>query len=124
MIRSMAPDRHRPQLELALAEHDGVQVVELTGELDVDSVDELEAALAGASGGARPRVCLDMSRLAFIDSTGMAAVIRAHLAVVEAGGAFAVVAVPGAVRRTLETTGLMQMLSVVDDRDAALHDLA
>ena len=120
----MAPDRHRPQLELGQAEHDGVQVVELAGEVDVDSVDELEAALAAASAGVRPRVCLDMSRLAFIDSTGLAAVIRAHLAVVEAGGAFAVVAASGAVRRTLETTGLMEMLSVVDDRDAALQDLA
>jgi anti-anti-sigma factor len=124
MIRSVVPDRHRPQLELVQAEHDGVRVVELAGELDVDSVGELEAALAGASAGARPRVCLDMSQLAFIDSTGLAAIIRGHLAVVEAGGAFAVVAVPGAVRRTLETTGLLEMLSVVDDRDAALRDLA
>jgi anti-anti-sigma factor len=124
MIGLMAPDRHRPQLELGHAEHDGVQVVELAGEVDVDSVDELETALATASAGERPRVCLDMSRLAFIDSTGLAAVIRAHLAVVEGGGAFAVVAASGAVRRTLETTGLMEMLSVVDDRDAALQDLA
>jgi anti-anti-sigma factor len=120
----MAPERPRPQLELAHAEHAGVRIVELAGELDVDSVDELEAALAAASAEAGARVCLDMSRLAFIDSTGLAAVIRAHLAVVEAGGAFAVVAGPGAVRRTLETTGLMEMLSVVDARDAALQDLA
>src|SRR5918998_6176189 len=106
----MAPDRHRPQLELGQAEHDGVQVVELAGELDVDSVDELEAALAAASAGERPRVCLDMSRLAFIDSTGLAAVIRAHLAVVEAGGAFALVAGPGAGGRPLEATGGMGRL--------------
>jgi anti-anti-sigma factor len=124
MIRFMEPDRHRPQLVLARLEHAGVQVVELAGELDVDSVDELEAALGAAADAPGPRVCLDMSRLAFIDSTGLAAVIRAHLAVVEAGGAFAVVAGPGAVRRTLETTGLMEMLSVVDDRGAALQDLA
>ncbi|MEA2128176.1 MAG: anti-sigma factor antagonist [Solirubrobacteraceae bacterium] len=120
----MGPDRHRPQLELEFAEHDGVQVVALAGELDVGSVDELEIALAGASARAGARVCLDMSRLAFIDSTGLAAVIRGHLAVVESGGGFAIVVAPGAVRRTLETTGLMEMLSVVDDRDAALQDLA
>lgn len=120
----MAPGRHRPQLELAHSERDGVRIVELAGELDVDSVDELEAALTAASAEAGARICLDLSRLAFIDSTGLAAVIRAHLAVVEAGGAFAVVASPGVVRRTLETTGLMELLSVVDTRDAALHDLA
>jgi anti-anti-sigma factor len=120
----MAPDHHRPQLELAYAQRDGVQIVELAGELDVDSVDELEAALSAAAAETGARVCLDMARLQFIDSTGLAAVIRAHIAVVEGGGAFSVVAGPGAVRRTLETTGLMEMLSVVDDRDAALQDLA
>jgi anti-anti-sigma factor len=119
----MGPDGHRPQLEVAHAKHGGVRVVEIAGELDVNSVEELEAALGAASAGAGPRVCLDMSQLAFIDSTGLAAVIRGHLAVVQAGGAFAVVA-GGAVRRTLETTGLMDMLSVVEDRDAALQDLA
>jgi anti-anti-sigma factor len=66
----MGPERHRPQLELEFAEHHGVRVVELAGELDVGSVDELEAVLCGASAGAHPRVCLDLSRLAFIDSTG------------------------------------------------------
>lgn len=124
MIRSVTPDGHRPRLELTRAEEGGVQVIALAGELDIDSVDELEAALAGASESGRPRVCLDMSQLAFIDSTGLAAVIRAHLTVVEGGGSFAVVAVPGTVRRTLETTGLLEMLSVVDDRRAALQDLA
>jgi stage II sporulation protein AA (anti-sigma F factor antagonist) len=124
MIRRMGPDRHHPQLELAFAQSDGVQVVALSGELDVGSVDELEAVLIGVSAGARPRVCLDLSQLAFIDSTGLAAVIRAHLSVVEAGGGFAIVAGSGAVRRTLETTGLLEMLSVVDDRAAALQDLA
>ena len=119
----MAPDRHRPQLEIAHAEHEGVRIVELAGELDVDSVDELEVALGAASAGAGARVCLDMSRLAFIDSTGLAAVIRAHITVVEDGGLFVVVAGPGAVRRTLETTGLVEMLSVVDAREAALEDL-
>src|SRR3954468_23620559 len=102
----MAPERPRPQLELAHAEHERVRIVELAGELDIDSVDELEAALAAASAEAGARVCLDMSRLAFIDSTGLAAVIRAHLAVVEAGGAFAVVAGPGAGRPPLETAGV------------------
>jgi anti-anti-sigma factor len=120
----MEPDPYGQQLDVARSEHDGVQVVELSGELDLNSVGELDEALVAAAGTARPRVCVDMSRLGFIDSTGLATVIRAHLAVVEAGGAFAVVAVAGNVRRTLETTGLMEMLSVVEDRASALQDLA
>ncbi len=102
-----------------------MQVVELSGELDLNSVAELDAALAGASAGAHPHVCLDCSALEFIDSTGLAAVIRAHVATGEAGGALTIVAGAGSiVRRTLETSGLLEMLSVVEDRTAALADLA
>jgi anti-anti-sigma factor len=117
-------EHDRPQLDVARSEHDGVQLVELTGELDLDSIAELEMALAAASAGPAPRVCLDLTRLVFIDSSGLAAVVRAHVATAEAGGALIVVAAAGTVRRTLETSGLMVMLSVVDDRAAALADLA
>jgi anti-anti-sigma factor len=121
----MTPHRGRPQLIVERAEQDGVQVVELRGELDLNTVAELDAALAGASSGGHPHVCLDLSALQFIDSTGLAAVIRSHVATGEAGGALMVVATAGSiVRRTLETSGLMEMLSVVDDRAAALADLA
>lgn len=112
--------RDGPQLDVGRSEQGGVPVVELAGEVDINSVPELEAALAAAFEGSGPRVCLDVAELAFIDSSGLAAVVRAHLAATEAGGVLVIVAPAGAVRRTFETSGLMGMLSVVDDRDAAL----
>jgi stage II sporulation protein AA (anti-sigma F factor antagonist) len=123
MIRRME-EHDRPHLDVARSERDGVQLVELAGELDLDSIAELDAVLAAASAGAPPRVCLDLTGLAFIDSSGLAAVIRAHIAAAESGGGLIVVAPAGTVRRTIETSGLMDMLSVVDSRDAALADLA
>jgi anti-anti-sigma factor len=120
----MAPDRHRPHLDVARSEHDGVQLVALSGELDLNSVAELDAVLAEAASGGTPHVCLDLAGLDFIDSSGLAAVIRSHVAVSEAGGALTIVAPTGIVRRTLEVSGLLGMLSVVEDRDAALRDLA
>lgn len=81
--------------------------------------------LADASAGTHPHVCLDLSALEFIDSTGLAAVIRSHVRTGEAGGALMIVAGAGSiVRSTLATSGLMEMLSVVDTRAAALADLA
>jgi anti-anti-sigma factor len=125
MIRRMSPHRGHPQLTVERAEQDGVQVVELRGELDLNTAAELDAALADASAGTHPHVCLDLSRLKFIDSTGLAAVIRSHVATGEAGGALMIVATAGSiVRRTLEMSGLMEMLSVADDRATALADLA
>lgn len=125
MIRPMEErPRDGPQLDVGRSEHEGVQVVELAGEVDINSVQELEAGLVAAFEGSAPSVCLDLAALSFIDSSGLAAVVRAHLAAVEAGGAMVIVAPAGAVRRTFETSGLMGMLSVVDDRDAALAQLA
>jgi anti-anti-sigma factor len=119
----MQSDESRgPQLAVECSEQDGVHLIELTGELDLSSVGELEAALAAVHGA---QVCLDLTELEFIDSTGLAAIIRAHQAIGAAGGALTVVAAGGSVvRRTLETSGLMALLSVVDDRATALQALA
>ena len=111
-----------PQLTVVHSEQDGVQVVALSGELDLRAVGELEAALATA--GADARVCLDLTALQFIDSSGLATVIRGHQALTDGGGAFAVVCnEAGPVRRTFQTTGLMALLTVVADRPAALQAL-
>jgi anti-sigma B factor antagonist len=109
-----------PELEVEHFEDRGVQVIALKGELDLASVGEMESALSTATADERPRVCLDLAALEFIDSTGLATIIRTHLAIGEAGGAFAVVCSDNAVRRTVETTGLLEMLTVKDSRDAAL----
>ena len=111
-----------PQLTLVRSEQDGVHVVALGGELDLRAAGELEAALADC--GEDARICLDLAELQFIDSTGLAAVIRAHQALEAAGGALAVVCGgEGSVRRTLETTGLTRLLSISSDRAAALQAL-
>ena len=118
------PQTSRPQLSVAGSDEDGVHVIALAGELDIYSVDALEAAVGSASADVPARVCLDLTGLRFIDSTGLAAIIRAHQAILEGGGAFVIVTgAVGSVHRTLETTGLLEMLSVVGDRASALADL-
>jgi anti-anti-sigma factor len=111
-----------PQLTVARSTHDGVHVVALSGELDLRAAGELEVALA--EHGDDARICLDLVDLQFIDSTGLAAVIRAHQALAAGGGALVVVCGgAGSVHRTLETTGLTRLLDVGTDRDAALQSL-
>jgi anti-anti-sigma factor len=112
-----------PQLTVACSRQDGVHVVALSGELDLRAIGELETALAQS--GANERVCLDLTGLEFIDSSGLATVIRAHQAMAAAGGALAVACRDdGSVRRTFETTGLTTLLTVRADRAQALQALA
>jgi anti-anti-sigma factor len=113
-------DSDLPQLSVAYSERDGAHVVTLGGELDLRSADELEAALGRVPAGEPARICVDLSELQFIDSTGLAILVKAHQDAAKAGGGLAIVCVPGAVRRTFETTGLMGLLSVVGSVEDAL----
>jgi anti-sigma B factor antagonist len=119
MIRLMEPAGERPHLAVVRSEEDGAPVIALAGELDLGSIGEFDAALDAALGAAL--ICLDLSELRFIDSTGLAGIVRAHQGAEQAGGGLTIVAPPGVVRRTLETSGLLQMLRVADDRAAALR---
>lgn len=105
------------------AEHGAVLVIALAGELDIATVGELEEALHDVD-RSDARVCLDLAELTFVDSTGLAAIIRGHLAVEQAQGRLVVVCVEGVVRRTFETTGLSAMLVLASSRSSALRDLA
>lgn len=120
----MGSNLNIPQLAITRAQQDGVHVVALRGELDMDGSGELEGTLAQP--GPAARVCLDLTELDFIDSTGLAVVIRAHRALAAGGGVMAIaIACPGtgSVRRTFETTGLTTLLTVVEDRAGALQAL-
>jgi anti-anti-sigma factor len=118
----MRSELNIPLLTVVRSEEDGVHVVALTGELDLRAVGELDAALAAA--GEQARVCLDLTALQFIDSTGLATVIRAHQALTGQGGALAVACRgEGPVRRTFEMTGLLTLLTVTQDRAEAVQAL-
>jgi len=63
-----------PRFDVAVDEENGTVVLRLSGELDLVSEPILESALARAKG--RP-VRIDLSELAFMDSTGLRALLSA-----------------------------------------------
>src|SRR4051812_30135397 len=115
----MEPARTRPHLVVSHSAQDGAQVVELTGELDLESIHELDDALAAVD--LTGPVCLDLSGVEFMDSTGLAGIVRAHQSAEEQGGVLVIVAAGGIARRSLEMSGLLALLRVFDDRAAALN---
>lgn len=117
-------DAALPHLSVEPAEEGGTTVLTLTGELDIGTVGQLESALAEATGDPPARLCLDLTPLDFIDSTGLAAIIRAHTAVTGAGGRLTVATGQGAVSRTFAITGLDGMITLCPGREEALRTLA
>jgi anti-anti-sigma factor len=89
-------------------EHEGAHRLVLTGDLDLSSTHQLEAAVAEACGHGAREVEIDLRALGFIDSTGLRGLIVAKGVCHEKGvDLFLVGAEGGHQRRLFELTGLL-----------------
>src|SRR5215813_4881830 len=94
-------------------------VIAVSGEIDLASVDELKAALARAADGKPRDVWIDLTRVGFMDSTGLTTLVIAHREFDEPTRRVAVICPEGPVRRLLELAGLDRVLPVYPSRSAA-----
>ncbi len=95
---------------------DGVWVVQVVGELDMGTAPQLEAEIERAPGDEEP-LLVDLSGCEFIDSTGIALIVRAWQQR-ERNDAFALCGVADQVGRVLEITGLETIPSHASREDA------
>ena len=98
-------------MELKTRERDGQVVVSLRGELDVTEAASVAAALGQVTACAR-LVIVDLEGLEFIDSSGLAALVRAWKHARLAGGDLLLVAPKRQALRVLAITGLTDVFSV------------
>ncbi|WP_460715684.1 STAS domain-containing protein [Nocardioides dilutus] len=107
-----------------VARHPGVDVVTVTGDLDVHHHRALQSAISDATQVAQTEVVLDLTQVAFLDSAGIGALLQcrralagraAHLSLVCAEG--------GRVHRLLEASGLDGELPTYPTTQAALDAL-
>jgi anti-anti-sigma factor len=92
-----------------------VAVVALTGELDVAGAGLLEHELDRLAADHDPRaLVLDLSRLDFMDSTGLRLVVLASERAIGEGREFAVVRGPDDVHRVFEITRMTERLRFLD----------
>ena len=79
--------------------------VALSGEVDADNCAEMGAGLL-QQGASAAELAVDVSALAFIDSSGISELLRVRETMIEAGGSFVLLEPTDNVRRVLEITGL------------------
>ncbi|MFC8146788.1 STAS domain-containing protein [Streptomyces paradoxus] len=108
------------QLSVVSTATDGICVLTLAGEIDRDTGQPLRQAL-DASGTPRPRIVVDLSRVTFMDSTGINIFIAAHRALTEAGGWIRLAAPSEAVLRLLQIVGVD---AVIDCRETLRQALS
>jgi anti-anti-sigma factor len=100
----------------------GVRTISVCGELDLSTAPELEGPLDQALDSGEGSVLIDLSQCEFIDSTGIALIVRAwqRLDSGENGRALVICSQNDQVRRVLEITGLELSIPVHTTRDEAM----
>jgi anti-sigma B factor antagonist len=109
-------------VDLTISDCDGRVVVALRGELDVVDAEPVTAALTVAAD--RDRVIIaDLSRLTFIDASGVAALDRARRHVRHTGGDLLLAAPQWQVRRVLEVAQPVDAFAVYTDVAEAIGSM-
>jgi anti-anti-sigma factor len=97
-----------------------VDVLSIEGEIDIATAPRLISALNKAVVETAVPLVVDLTRVAFMDSTGLALLLNAHRRVIRRGLGFAVVCPPGPLFRVFELTDMIDTLRVrLDKRTAA-----
>jgi anti-sigma B factor antagonist len=105
-------------LELETEERDGLVRLLLRGELDLSTVTKVQDALQRVEAEPPPVIVLDLSKLTFLDSTGLRCLVTADQRARDAGRRLVIVRGPDAVQRVFEITRLEERLEMVDDASA------
>ena len=88
---------------------DGTRIVRVAGEIDMLTAQQLEEALAGCNGSA---VRVDLAGVTFLDSSGIAVLLRAHERAVKRGAELKVANAASNVLRVFEVTNVDQVLTL------------
>ena len=93
-------------------------VLAVSGELDLASSATLEEAIARAGGPSL--LVLDLRAVDFMDSSGLAVLVKAHQRTQEAGQRFGVINDSAQVQRLLTLTGVDERINVAASLDELL----
>ncbi len=111
--------------ETSSVEVDGVRVIAVRGELDLSTAPDLEGPLDAAVDDQDGAVLIDLAECEFIDSSGIALIVRGWKKLVGDGGSgrFAICSPNEQVRRVLDISGLDHSIPVHLSRDEAVSAL-
>jgi anti-anti-sigma factor len=102
-------------LEVSTEDRNGLVHVALVGELDLSTVAKVQDELDRVEADSPRTVIVDLSKLTFLDSTGLRCIVTADERAREAGRRMVIVRGPDPVQRVFAITRLEERLEMVDD---------
>ena len=99
-------------------DRDGLVHIALMGELDLSSAAKLQEELKRVEANTPKVLVLDLSKLMFLDSTGLRCLVTADERARDEGRRVVIVRGPNPVQRVFSITRLEERLEMVDDASA------
>jgi anti-anti-sigma factor len=102
-------------LDVMTEDRDGLVHVALVGELDLSTVAKVQEELRRIEASAPATLVVDLSKLTFLDSTGLRCIVTADERARAEGRRIVIVRGPDPVQRVFAITRLEERLEMVDD---------
>jgi anti-sigma B factor antagonist len=99
----------------------GVVIVEVAGEVDMHTAQELDDALTNARSGDMDRLIVDLAAVGFIDSVGLSVLVQNAKLVLAGGALFEIVGVSSRLLQVFALTGIRDVLTFHPTREEALR---
>lgn len=113
---------NRPPFDLSRADRDGIAVLAVSGDVDVDTAEPLREQLTGLL--SERDAVVDLSGVLFVDSTGLGVLVRGYREARGSGHRMAIAGTPQRVLDIFELTQLTTLFALFPDVDAALESFA
>lgn len=110
-------------MEIGITEQDGVQVVSVSGEVDLSTSPQVREALLGCIKGGQS-VVVSLSGVTYIDSSGVASLVEAFQMAKSKGLGFALAEISETPMRVLKLARLDQVFVIHDTVDDAVSAVA
>ncbi len=107
-------------MELVVENIESISVIQIIGRLEAANRDELTQTVKGQLSDRIAYFLLDLSRLEFIDSSGLGCLVSCLRSADKTGGALKIVAPQAYVAKLFETTRLDRVFEIFPDRAEAL----
>jgi anti-sigma B factor antagonist len=113
-------------VEISVSEASGgnVPILAVNGEVDVYSAPALKDKITDLIDAGKTTLVVDLSGVAFLDSTGLGALVEARAATTEAGGAMPLVCNQERILKLFTITGLDGVFTIRGTVDEAVAELA
>ena len=111
-------------MQVNVREERGVAVLTGPEELDAAIAPELDRAFGNVMAAGKKRIVIDLEATSFIDSSGLAALVRALKRARAAGGNVALAGLQPPVQKVFELTRLDKAFDIFGDSGEAVRSLA